>query len=55
MARIFIGWHNVDFKLGDVILKSVNNVSDLGITVDDKLKFSDCVAKITSKLMKELI
>ena len=40
---------NVDYKLGDVTLKSVSNVSDLGVTVDHKLKFSDHIAKITRK------
>jgi hypothetical protein len=40
---------NVDYKLGDVTLRSVQNVSDLGVTVDNKLKFSDHIAKITRK------
>ena len=49
---INIGKHlsagNDDYKLGDVTLKSVSNVSDLGVTVD-KLKFSGHIVKIDRK------
>ena len=31
----------VEYKLGDVVLKSVNNVSDLGVNVDCKLNFCE--------------
>jgi hypothetical protein len=39
----------VEYKLGDVILKAVNNVSDLGVNVDCKLNFCEHVAHITTK------
>ena len=39
----------VEYKLGDVVLKSVNNVSDLGVNVDCKLNFCEHIANITRK------
>ena len=36
----------VEYKLGDVVLKAVNNVSDLGANVDRKLNFCEHVASI---------
>ena len=39
----------LEYKLGDVVLKAVNNVSDLGVNVDCKLNFCEHVANITRK------
>ena len=39
----------VEYELGDVILKAVNNVFDLGVNVDGKLNLSEYVANITRK------
>lgn len=37
------------YKLGDVALKTVDNVSDLGVNVDCKLNFCEHIANITRK------
>ena len=47
--NIYIYNNVFEYKLGDVVLKAVNNVSDLGVNVDCKLNFCEHVANITRK------
>ena len=39
----------VAYIIGDYVLQNVNNTSDLGVTIDNKLSFRDHIANITKR------
>ena len=40
----------VVYKIGDYVLQNVNNTSDLGVTIDNKMSFRDHIVNITRKV-----